>query len=502
MTSLEIRQFNLREAAWAQDKNVLSNLRRLVFIVEQKVPQEEEWDGQDEDAWHWLATDNEDRPIGTARLLASGQIGRMAVLDNYRGLKVGQAMLEHAVDKARRLGFANVFLNAQRHALGFYAKAGFEAVGDEFMEAGIAHFRMEQKIVPLNDHVQRKLITGDVPKVDIRDYDTAEVEWTGSRKLIRSLRKSVLVAELGLPDAMMEDEDDAEQLHFQSQSNGQTIGSIRMDLKGNISRLAVDSEFRGKGVGSALIEAATGKARRFGLQSVQLDGRVELDNFYRQAGFLPQEAPSIEASADVLTEFGLQYRSYVRLLDYSDDFKPARTSEAGVAYASEDSAYVLGETAAFLLLRREEEFRRVILAMSRQATQSIRILSPMLDHKLFDSTELYEAFSALARRNKYTHIEILLYDSHRVVKNRHALVEIARRLPSSIAIRIVHPELRSTNYEFVLADGAGVIYRQDYESYEGSANFKDIIECNRLNRQFQRAWESGLQDPNLRQLKI
>jgi predicted GNAT family N-acyltransferase len=494
MTSLEIRQFNLREADWALDRNVLSNLRRLVFIVEQNVPQEEEWDGQDEDAWHWLATDIEDRPIGTARLLPSGQIGRMAVLDNYRGLKVGQAMLEHAVDKARRLGFANVYLNAQSHALGFYQKAGFEAVGEEFMEAGIAHFRMEQTVAPLNDHVQRKLISGAVPDVDIRDYDTAEVQWSSTRKLIRSLRKSVLVTELGLPDSMMEDEEDPEQLHFQSQSNRQTIGSIRMDLKGHISRLAVDSEFRGKGVGNALVEAATGKARRFGLKSVQLEGRVELDQFYRQAGFLPQ--------GESFTEHELQHQSYVRLLDYSDAFKPARTSEAGVAYADEDSAYVLGETAAFLLLRREDEFRRVILAMSRQATQSIRILSPMLDHKLFDSTELYEAFSALARRNKYTRIEVLLYDSHRVVKNGHALLEIARRLPSSIAIRIVHPELRSTNYEFVLADGAGVIYRQDYESYEGSANFKDITECNRLNRQFQRAWESGLQDPNLRQLKI
>ncbi|MFT7244388.1 MAG: putative GNAT family N-acyltransferase [Candidatus Azotimanducaceae bacterium] len=494
MTSLEIRQFNLREADWALDRNVLSSLRRLVFIVEQKVPQEEEWDGQDEDAWHWLATDIEDRPIGTARLLPSGQIGRMAVLDNYRGLRIGQAMLEHAVDKARRLGFANVYLNAQSHALGFYQKAGFEAVGEEFMEAGIAHFRMEQTVAPLNDHVQRKLISGAVPDVDIRDYDTAEVQWSSTRKLIRSLRKSVLVTELGLPDSMMEDEDDPQQLHFQSQSNRQTIGSVRMDLKGHISRLVVDSEFRGKGVGNALVEAATGKARRFGLKSVQLDGRVELDDFYRQAGFLPK--------GESFTEHELQHQSYVRLLDYSDAFKPTRTSEAGVAYADEDSAYVLGETAAFLLLRREEEFRRVILAMSRQATQSIRILSPMLDHKLFDSTELYEAFSALARRNKYTHIEVLLYDSHRVVKNGHALLEIARRLPSSIAIRIVHPELRSTNYEFVLADGSGVIYRQDYESYEGSANFKDITECNRLNRQFQRAWESGLQDPNLRQLKI
>ena len=126
----------------------------------------------------------------------------------------------------------------------------------------------------------------------------------------------------------------------------------------------------------------------------------------------------------------------------------------------------------------------------------------MLDHKLFDSEELREICSTLARRNKYTCIEILLYDSHRVVKHGHALLEISRKLSSSIGIKIVHPELRAANHEFVLVDDAGVIYRQDHEEYEGYANFRDISENNRLGRQFRASWERGLQDPNLRVLKI
>tara|TARA_R110002072_G_scaffold7773_2_gene41476 strand:- start:9090 stop:10571 length:1482 start_codon:yes stop_codon:yes gene_type:complete len=492
--TLEIRQFDLREASWVSDRNVLSNLRRLVFIVEQKVPQEEEWDGLDEDAWHWLATDLEGRPIGTARLLPSGQIGRMAVLAEFRGLKVGRAMLEHAVEKARQLGFPSVFLNAQSHALGFYQKSGFEAVGDEFEEAGIQHFRMEQVLEPLSDHVQRKLITGAVPEVGLRDYDTAEVSWTSGRKLIRSLRKSVLVSELGFASDLIEDAGDELNIHFRTQLNKQTIGVVRLDLEGNISRLAVDSDFRGRGVGQALVEAAIAKAQRFGLMSVQIEAFSALDGFVRQAGFESDGAPF-----DVQ---GREHQRYSKQIEYAEPLIPERISQQGDPYDSGNSGYKLGETAAFLLLRREEEFRRIIIAMCGQARQSIQLLSPMLDHKLFDNVELYEIFSALARRNKYTKIEILLYDSHRVVKNGHALLEIARRLPSSIGIRIVHPELRHTNYEFVLVDGAGVIYRQDYENYEGSANFKDITECNRLRRQFRAAWESGLQDPNLRQIKI
>jgi hypothetical protein len=88
------------------------------------------------------------------------------------------------------------------------------------------------------------------------------------------------------------------------------------------------------------------------------------------------------------------------------------------------------------------------------------------------------------------------------VKNGHVLLEVARKLSSSIGIKIVHPELRSSNHEFIVVDGTGVIYRQDSEIYEGYANFRDIAENNRLRRLFRSAWDSGLRDPNLRQLKI
>ena len=153
--ALEIRNFNLREATWAADGGQLSNIRRVVFIIEQNVPQEEEWDGKDNDSWHWLASDREDVPIGTARLLPDGQIGRMAVLENHRGTGVGAALLEAAVEKARHLGMRNVFLNAQSHALGFYEKLGFVSEGDEFDEAGIPQFRMTRTLAPPADNIQR-----------------------------------------------------------------------------------------------------------------------------------------------------------------------------------------------------------------------------------------------------------------------------------------------------------------------------------------------------------
>lgn len=136
------RKFHVRAATWGEDLAVLQALRHDVFVVEQRVPAELEWDEADAVCIHALAVDADLRPIGTGRLLADGQIGRMAVARGSRSQGVGSAILEFLVDCARRERCASVYLNAQTHAIGFYARHGFIARGDEFMDAGIPHRRM------------------------------------------------------------------------------------------------------------------------------------------------------------------------------------------------------------------------------------------------------------------------------------------------------------------------------------------------------------------------
>ncbi|MDE0691078.1 MAG: GNAT family N-acetyltransferase [Gammaproteobacteria bacterium] len=101
----------------------------------------EEWDGRDDDSRHFLA-ESDGKPIGTARLLAAGQIGRMAVLQRARGLGIGRLLLDAAVTAAREGDYPEIFLEAQTHAVEFYRKAGFRPEGPTFMEAGIPHQRM------------------------------------------------------------------------------------------------------------------------------------------------------------------------------------------------------------------------------------------------------------------------------------------------------------------------------------------------------------------------
>ncbi|MCA3069745.1 MAG: GNAT family N-acetyltransferase [Rhodocyclaceae bacterium] len=141
--------FKVRAASWAEDFAALRTVRETVFVVEQDVPVELEWDGLDEGCRHLLAEDTHGRPIGCVRLLPDGHIGRMAVLAPWRGRGVGRALLRAMLVQAAASGFAVVRLNAQVQALGFYAREGFQACGDVFDDAGIAHRAMQ---LALQDH--------------------------------------------------------------------------------------------------------------------------------------------------------------------------------------------------------------------------------------------------------------------------------------------------------------------------------------------------------------
>ena len=131
----------VRQVSWAESDSALMRVRRAVFVEEQGVPEAEELDGADANAAHFIATDAAGAAIGTARLLPSGQVGRMAVLPNWRQHGVGARLLAAAVDAATERGLA-VFLHAQVAAIGFYERNGFEAVGETFLEADIEHRKM------------------------------------------------------------------------------------------------------------------------------------------------------------------------------------------------------------------------------------------------------------------------------------------------------------------------------------------------------------------------
>lgn len=133
------------EIAETRDIATCRALRRIVFIEEQGVSEADERDDKDDEAIHLLATLN-GKPVGSARLLVVGEIGkigRVCVLNEARGTGLGAALMRAAVDRFRQVaGVAKVKLGAQTHALGFYERLGFTAHGPEFDDAGIPHREM------------------------------------------------------------------------------------------------------------------------------------------------------------------------------------------------------------------------------------------------------------------------------------------------------------------------------------------------------------------------
>jgi predicted GNAT family N-acyltransferase len=133
--------FTIETSTWAneRDRVALTAVREEVFVREQNVPPEMELDEDDPRSVHVLARAPDGTVIAAGRLTPAGQIGRMAVLKDWRGRGVGSALVELLLEQARTREMGEVLLHAQAEATDFYLKHGFEVAGEDFMEAGIPH---------------------------------------------------------------------------------------------------------------------------------------------------------------------------------------------------------------------------------------------------------------------------------------------------------------------------------------------------------------------------
>ena len=129
---------------WIDGQAQLKNIREKVFIQEQKVTPELEWDGMDEKAIHFLVFKDE-KAIGCARAIvikSRMQLGRMAVLKEYRGQGAGSTLIEKAIVTAKLKQLSGIHISAQCNAINFYVKFGFEVMGDTYLDAEILHCDM------------------------------------------------------------------------------------------------------------------------------------------------------------------------------------------------------------------------------------------------------------------------------------------------------------------------------------------------------------------------
>jgi len=138
--------FTVSLVGWHDGEPLLKSIREAVFIREQGIPAELEWDGSDESCRHALALSHQGDAIGCGRMQPNGHIGRISVLPQWRKQKVGTAIMEALLDYARAHDYKQVDVDAQTYALPFYRSFGFSEQGDEFMDAGLPHIKMTMKL--------------------------------------------------------------------------------------------------------------------------------------------------------------------------------------------------------------------------------------------------------------------------------------------------------------------------------------------------------------------
>src|SRR5512135_15216 len=143
--------FTVSLVSWHDGEPLLRAVREAVFMREQGVSAKLEWDGLDEISRHALALNAKGDAIGCGRIVpprgrATARIGRLAVLPEWRGMKVATALMEVLLEDARSKHYPQVMVHAQVQAQPFYRRFGFEEEGAEFLDAGMPHIKMRLKL--------------------------------------------------------------------------------------------------------------------------------------------------------------------------------------------------------------------------------------------------------------------------------------------------------------------------------------------------------------------
>ncbi|MGE8537813.1 MAG: GNAT family N-acetyltransferase [Acinetobacter sp.] len=142
---LNYSELKIVSGSWDELQQHAKAIREAVFIQEQNIAAEDEWDELDAISIHFVVH-AQDQAIATARLLANNSVGRVAVLKSYRGLKIGQQLMQAIINYAHADHMENLKLSSQVHAIGFYQALGFEVQGEEYLDCGIPHIDMYLKL--------------------------------------------------------------------------------------------------------------------------------------------------------------------------------------------------------------------------------------------------------------------------------------------------------------------------------------------------------------------
>lgn len=134
--------FRVENVDWEEEKHRLSKLRERVFVYEWRIPKECEFDQHDNDSEHVLVLNEDDQEVATGRLTPQGEIGRIAVIPEFRGPEIYETLFHALLHIAKMKDLKDVTVQCDLDGVQYYEKQGFTAVGAVYMDAGIPRQRM------------------------------------------------------------------------------------------------------------------------------------------------------------------------------------------------------------------------------------------------------------------------------------------------------------------------------------------------------------------------
>ncbi len=310
--------------------------------------------------------------------------------------------------------------------------------------------------------------------------------WQLAPGAVKAIRKTVFIDEQHVPPEMEWDDTDSIADHFLALLPDNTpVAVARMfpsvTETAHIGRMAVLPAYRKQGVGEHLLQHMM-LAAAPDFQDIFLSAQTAAIEVYQRAGFhvcsLPYDDAGIQhvdmrCYAPALVSSQWQHRARPLLMDHDD-----------VAWQFDSEAHLAALTDSVV----------------NQARQRLWLYDQALGHDLYDRHRFREILSALARRHRLSEVRLLIHDDKPLVKRRHQIVELMRRLPSKIELRLANPDYPCSSQPFMLADRSAMVYRHGFDMAEGFANFSAPGHVKRLANNFQRMWDAASPSLELRQL--
>lgn len=315
--------------------------------------------------------------------------------------------------------------------------------------------------------------------------------WQLAPAALRQIRQRVFVEEQKVPPDMEWDEADELAEHYIAVLPDNTPIAVArvilaLDDTAHIGRMAVLPEHRGKGVGQALLQQLM-KDTAARVNDLQLSAQLHAVPFYQRNGF--------HICSEQYDDVNIPHHS-MRCL------APELVIDAFGQTPSRSRPMALGDDDQSWLIEQEQSVPALMDSLAGQAVQRIWLYDRLLDHDLYDRQRFRDILSSLARRHRISEVRLLIHDDKPLVKRRHQLVELMRRLPSHISLRLANPDYPLEERPFILADREGVLVRHRFDRPEGFANFADSGRVRLLGDQFQRMWDTARPSMELRELPI